>query len=117
MARLGDGGHHAVGADGDDAVDRRQRDHDRPECAAAIGLDRLDNVADKGAVLRPVRRKARRLVAAPHDAVGGVLDLLDFVAVLYELVAGEIEHPRAARAERRADRERTALPSPPPTNR
>ena len=33
LARLGDRVHHAVGADRDDAVDRVQRDRDRPERA------------------------------------------------------------------------------------
>jgi hypothetical protein len=52
LAGFGDGGHHAVRADRDDAVDRRQWDLNRPQGAAAIGLDRLDDIADKGAVLR-----------------------------------------------------------------
>src|SRR6266851_1115860 len=104
-ARLGDRGHHPVGADCDDAVDLRQRDLDRPQGALAIGLDRRDYVADKRAVLLPPRRKARRLVAAPHDAVGGALDICDPVAVLELLVAGEIEDARALGPERRADRE------------
>jgi hypothetical protein len=99
----------------DNAVDRGQGDRDRPQCAAAIGLDRLDDIADKSTVLRPAWREARRLVTAPHDAVGGVFDLSDLVAVLYELVAGKIEHSRTARAERRAIENNTALPSPPPT--
>ena len=61
---------------------------------------------------RSCGRKARRHVAAPHDAVGGVLDLLDLVAVLDELVAGEIEHPGAAGAEFRADREQHGIAEP-----
>src|SRR5262249_7660606 len=91
LARLGDGGHHAGGAALADGAARRQWERDRPQRAPAIGLDRLDDVADKSEVLRPARKKARRLVAAPHDAVGGVLDLLDLVSVLQEFVAGEIE--------------------------
>jgi len=47
LARFGDGGHHSVRADRDDAVDRRQWDRDRPQRTAAIGLDRRDDIADK----------------------------------------------------------------------
>ena len=68
--------------------------------------------SEKGAVLRPAGHKARRLVAAPRDAIGGVLDLIDLVAVLHQLVAGEIQHPRAAGAERRADREQDRIAEP-----
>ena len=41
-----------------------------------------------------------------------MLDLLDLVAVLHELVAGEIQHSRAAGAERRADREQDRIAEP-----
>src|SRR5580704_3154838 len=109
LARLGDSGHHSVRADRDDAVNRRERDLNQSQRAPAIGLDRLDDVADKGEVLRAARCKPRRLVAAPHDAVGGVLDLLDLVAVLHELVASEIEDARAARTERGADGEQDRI--------
>ena len=97
-ACLGDGIHHAVGADRDDAVDRLQGNVDRPERARSIGLDRLHDIADKGAILQAAESETRRLVAAPDDLVGGALDVFDPVAVGNGLVAGEIEHPRAARA-------------------
>src|SRR5712691_2688918 len=74
-AGFGDRRHHAVGADRDDAVDFAERDRGGPEGALAIGLDRGDDVADKGAVLFPARRETGRLVAAPHDAIGGALDI------------------------------------------
>src|SRR5439155_12520726 len=80
-ARLGDRRHHAVGANRDDAVDLAEGDRGGPQGAFAIGLDRGDDVADKGAVLLPPRRETGRLVAAPHDAVGGALDVGDTVAV------------------------------------
>jgi hypothetical protein len=44
LARFGRGGHHAVGADRDNAIGRRQWDLNRPECAAPIGFDRLNDV-------------------------------------------------------------------------
>ncbi len=71
----------------------------------------------------PARREARRLVAAPDDQVGGLLDLLDLVAVDHLLVAGEVDHARPQRrgasgrsrtARRCPGRRRPAGPSPPP---
>src|SRR6266852_8778261 len=111
-ARLGDRGHHPVGADCDDAVDLRQRDLDRAQGALAISLDPRDDVADKGAVLRAAGRETRRLVAAPHDAVGGALDIGDPVAVLELLVAGEIKDARALGPKRRADRKEDRIAEP-----
>ena len=73
--------HHAVGADRDHAVDLAERDRRLAERARSIGVERRDDVADEGLVLRPVGAKARRLVAAPHDDVGRALDLVDLVAV------------------------------------
>ena len=73
-----------------------ERDRRLAERAAAVGVHRLDDVADEGLVLRPVGREAGRLVAAPDDDVGGALDLLDLVAVDHPLVAGEVDHPAAA---------------------
>ena len=106
-ARLGDGG-----ADRNDSVDLLQRNVSRPERARAVGLDRLCHIADKGAVLRAARGEARRLVGAPDDLVGGTLDVFDPVAVGNGLVAGEVEHPRAGRAQLRADRERDRVAEP-----
>ncbi len=59
----------------------------------------------KALVLRPVGGEARALVAGPDHHVGGRLDLLDLVAVLQLLVAGEIDDLRARRLQRAADRE------------
>ena len=106
-ARLGDGG-----ADRNDSVDLLQRNVSRPERARAVGLDRLCHIADKGAVLRAARGEARRLVGAPDDLVGGTLDVFDPVAVGNGLVAGEVEHPRAGRAQLRADREQGRVAEP-----
>ena len=94
-----------------------ERDRRPARAHPAIGLDRLDDVADKGAVLRPARREARRLVAAPHDAVGGVLDVGDLVAVLRSACSRRNRGPASrARANAAPIENRTALPSPPPTS-
>jgi len=106
-ARLGDGG-----ADGNDLVDLLKRNVSRPERARAVGVDRLNDIADKGQIPRASRGEARRLVAAPDELVGGALDVFDPVAVGNGLVAGEIEHPRAARAQLRADREQDRVAEP-----
>ena len=76
-----------------------------PSSPAAYARIACDDVADERAVLRPRRREARRLVAAPDDDVGRGLDLGDLVAVDHLLVAGEVEHLRAGAAERLPDRE------------
>jgi hypothetical protein len=47
-ARLGDGG-----ADRNDSVDLLQRNVSRPERARAVGVDRLNDIADKGQIPRP----------------------------------------------------------------
>ena len=57
-------------------------------------------------VLRPVRREARRLVAAPDDDVGRRLDLLDLVAVDRASCSRRSRAPCCRpRAQRLADRE------------
>ena len=56
-------------------------------------------------VLRPVGREAGRLVAAPDHHIGRRFDLRDLVAVDHLLVAGEVQHLVAGRAQRLADRE------------
>ncbi len=104
--------HHAVGADRDHAVDVAERDRRIAERARSVGVERRHDIADEGAVLRPLGAEARRLVAAPHDDVGGALDLLDLVAVDHALVAGEIDHPAAVRAQRLADREQHGVAEP-----
>src|SRR5271156_3820001 len=104
MARLGDRVHHTVGTDCDDPVDLFQRDLDRTESPGPIGRDRFDDVADESPILRSAGGKARRLVAAPHDTVGGPLDILDLVAVGDRLVAGEVKYPRTFSPEGRGDR-------------
>ena len=76
-ARLGDRVHHAVGADREDPVDGIERDLDRTERARTVGLDSLDDIADKGKVLPAPRGEARRLVAAPDDLISGALDVGD----------------------------------------
>src|SRR6478752_7052880 len=101
-AGLGHRRHHAVRADRDDAVDLAERKLDRPERAGTIGLDRLHDIADKPHVLRSAWRETGRLVAAPHDAVGGALNIGYLVAVFDLLVAGEVEDARALGPERRA---------------
>ena len=106
-ARLGDGG-----ADRNDSVDLLQRNVSRPERARAVGVDRLNDIADKGQIPRAARGEARRLVGAPDDLVGGTLDVFDPVAVGNGLVAGEVEHPRAGRAQLRADREQGRVAEP-----
>ena len=70
-----------------------------------MGGHRLHDVADEGLVAGARRREAGRLVAAPHDLVGGGFDLGHLVAVGDLLVAGEVEHARSGRAQRRADGE------------
>ena len=55
-ARLGDGG-----ADGNDLVDLLKRNVSRPERARAVGVDRLNDIADKGQIPRASRGEARRL--------------------------------------------------------
>jgi len=46
-----------------------------PNGTRAIHLDRFDDIADKGEILPAAESKARSLVAAPRDAIGGVLDI------------------------------------------
>ena len=113
MPRRGDRRHHAVGADGDDAVGVVQADRRVAELAVAIGRASPRRCCRRS--LRScgrVRREARRLVAAPHDDIGGALDLGDLVAVGDLLVAGEIQHLRAGRAQRLADREQHRIAEP-----
>ena len=107
--------HHPVGADRDDAiaVGEPQRAHAVVDAAlgraqrraGGPGQHRLHDVPVEGAVLRPRGLEAWRLVAAPDDHVGRGFDLRDLVAVDPLLVAGEVQHPGACRAKRRADRE------------
>ena len=105
VAGASDGRHHAVGADGDDAVDLAEVDRFLAQLALLIAQDGVDDVADMAAVLRPPRLEAGRLVAGPHHDVGRGLDLRHLVAVLHALVAGEVEHLGAGGAQRAADRE------------
>ena len=63
-----------------------------PEFAAPVRGHRLDDVADKGAVLHAAGGEARGFVANPYHYVGGLLDLFDFVAVDDLLVSGEVDH-------------------------
>jgi len=105
MAGQAHGIHHAVGADGDDAIGGAEGDRLLAQFTGSILAHRLDDVGDDGLVLRPVHREARRLIASPHDDIGRRLDLLDLVAIARFLVAGEIEHLAAGLAERLADRE------------
>ena len=112
LARVLDRRHHAVRADRDHAVDLAERDRHVPERARAVGVERRDDVADEGLVARAVGAEARRLVAAPHDDVGGALDLLDLVAVDRALVAGEIDHAAAVRPQRLPDREQHRVAEP-----
>jgi hypothetical protein len=81
VPRFGDRTHHAIGANGDDAVHFRERDRLRAECARAKGIERSDDIADESAILRAVGRKAGQLVAASDDGVGRALDLAHLVAV------------------------------------
>ena len=74
------------------------------EISAAVRRDRLDNVPDEGLVLHAARRETGSLVAAPDHDVGGLLDLLDLVAVDDLLIAGEIDGARSLRAQLLADR-------------
>ena len=113
-SRVLDRRHHAVGADRDHAVDLAERDRHVPERARAVGVERRDDVADEGLVARAVGAEARRLVAAPHDDVGGALDLLDLVAVDRALVAGEIDRRLPFARNACPIENSTALPSPPP---
>src|SRR5262249_38405990 len=92
LPRLGDRPHHAVRADRDAAIDLAERDRRVPDRPRSVGVERRDDVADEGFVLRPRGAKARGLVAAPHDDVGRPLDLFDLVTVDRALVAGKIEH-------------------------
>jgi hypothetical protein len=110
VAGLGDGGHHAVGADGDDAIGARERDRLLAEGAGGVGLHALDEVADEGAVLRAAGGEAGGLVAAPDDDVGGGLDVLDAVAVGEVPIAGEVGHLRAGGAQRAARWRRKSVP-------
>ncbi len=77
---------------------RRAGRRRRPPCPATMLPTKLRSCGAAG-------REAGRLVAAPDDRVGRALDLLDLVAVDHALVAGEIEHARTRRPQRRADRE------------
>src|SRR5581483_11190031 len=89
--------HHAVRADGDDVVHLAQRDRLLTQLARAIRRHALHDVAGDAAILRTIGigGEAGVFIAAPYDHVGGALDLLDLVAVLCLLVAGEIQHPRS----------------------
>ena len=82
-----------------------ERDLDLAQVAPGVGGHRVDDVAHERAVLDPPGGEAGGLVGAPGDDVGGLLDLLDLVAVDHLLVAGEVDHPRPQGAELLADRE------------
>ena len=112
VARLGDGPHHDVGADGDDAVDLVQGDGRGAELAGAVSRDGLDDVAGKGQVAGAVRLEPRRLVAAPDDGIGGGLDLFHLVAVLDQFIGREINHLGPRRTQRLADREQHRVAEP-----
>ena len=97
--------HHPVGADGDDAADRRQRHHALAEPAVGIGDHGLDDVAAEVAILRAARRDRHAGVDGPDDLVGGRLDLLPLEEIVAVPVAGEVEHAAALRLEGAGNRE------------
>ena len=108
--------HHAVGADGDDAIDRRRAARARsPSSPFCVGEHRLDDVAAEVRVLRPARRDRARRVGAPDHLIGRRLDLVALEEVLALLVAGEVDRPccRASRSALAIEKS-TALPRPPP---
>ncbi len=112
VPRARDGGHHAVGADGDDAVGVSERDRLIAQVAGCVRVHRLHDVADECLVLRPVGRESRLLVAAPDDHVGGRFDLGNLVAVGHVLVGREIQDAVARGAHRLPDREQHRVAEP-----
>ena len=109
MPREPHGVHHAVGADGDDAVGVLERDRLLAQLARRIRRIASTMLATTALSCGRSDREARRLVAGPDDDVGRRLDLLDLVAVARLLVAGEIEHLAAGLAEGLADREQHGI--------
>ena len=105
MPRPADCSHHAVRADRNDAVAVAVGNGLPAQLVACVGQHRLDDIADKRAVLRSRGLESRRFVAAPDDDVGRLLDVLDLVAVDHFLVAREVQHLRAGGAQRLADGE------------
>src|SRR5262249_13790837 len=104
FARLRHRRHHAIGADGDDAVDILQRDGRQAELALSVRMDAFDNIADEGEVLWTFGTETGRLVAAPDNGVGRQFDFVPLVAIAGALVAGEINDTAAARPKRLPDR-------------
>ena len=82
MTRLANAVHHPVGADGDDAVDVFQIDGLVAEPAFGIGDHRLDDIAAKMRVLRPLRLDLVAKIRRPNDLVGRVFDLLAFEKIV-----------------------------------
>ena len=105
LPRPRDRRHHAVGTDGDHAIDLAERDRRLSQRARCIRVERGHDIANERFVLRALSTKAWRFVAAPHDGVGCSLDLLDLVAIDGTLVPGEVEHAAAICAQGLPDRE------------
>ena len=114
MARRRHRLHHAVRADGDEAVDARRagcrlgaelaRRHRRPSprrcCRRSCGPAAAS--ARSPAPRRSTRRRGRPRARSPRPCSGRAM----------LLVAGEIEHLRAVRAQRLADREQHRVAEP-----
>src|SRR5262249_59300793 len=100
-------------ADRNHAIDLAERDRRHPQGARCVGVERRDDVADEGFVLRALGAKAWRFIAAPYDGIGRALDLLDLVTIDGALVAGEVEDAAAASAQRLPHRDPTRIAHPP----
>ena len=68
-----------------------------PSAPDAVGVDRRDDVADEGAVLRPLGAKPGAS-SQHHTTTSAARSIsVDLVAVDHALVAGEVDHPAAVR--------------------
>ena len=91
MTGLADAVHHPVGADGDDAVNIFQIDGLLAQTSFGIGDHRLNDIAAKMRVLRPVGSDLVAKVGRPDDLVSRVFDLFAFEEVGTVLVPGKID--------------------------
>ena len=112
VAGAGDGGHHPVRADRDQAVGIGEPDRGLAHPAERPGRHGLDDVPHEQAVLGPAGRDRLAAVHRENQDIGGGLELLPLVEVLGLLVAREIDHAVAELTGLLSDREEDGVSEP-----
>ena len=107
--------HHAVGADGDDAIDVGKRDGHVAQLATGISEHGLDDISDEALVLGTGSGDGLgtgKRIDGPYDDIGCRLDLLYLEDTLDGPVAGNVDDPVARFAHGFADGEQHRVAEP-----